>query len=231
MRSGIEYDEHHLVVAGAAAAHLLVRRVGGRARGVADGGDVHPGQAPERLLRAPEAAEAELCLLHALGERRLDSATVDEARVRGRDWFGSSRQRLGDARDLHRLAEQAHGIRLAAACGHSKFPACVAQHGRGLLPGPFHATAYGEAPTFRSTRSMSRRNRSVNSAFVIRRRWINAPGFPARGELPPRRPESGNRPARGREFAPVPSSRSRPESRGTVRESERSRGRAACLVR
>mmetsp|Transcript_40954 Transcript_40954/g.119634 ORF Transcript_40954/g.119634 Transcript_40954/m.119634 type:complete len:294 (-) Transcript_40954:360-1241(-) len=53
----VVHHAHALRVAGAAGARLLVRRVGREARTVADGGgvDAAAGQAPDTLLRAPEA--------------------------------------------------------------------------------------------------------------------------------------------------------------------------------
>ena len=115
----IEDHEDDLVVAGTPAAYLLVGRVGGRAGRIADRGDVYPRQAPERLLPAPEAAEAELRERHALGEGRLDAAAVDEVDVGGGDRIRPPRQRLAGARDLRHPAERVHGIRLAGKGGES----------------------------------------------------------------------------------------------------------------
>ena len=51
--------QHHLVVPGAATAHLLVGGVLQRAARVAHGGGVHARQPPEALLRPPEAPAVE----------------------------------------------------------------------------------------------------------------------------------------------------------------------------
>jgi len=55
----VEGDLHHLGMAGVAAAHIMVARLGEGAAGVADGGVAHPGQGAEDRLDAPEAAGTE----------------------------------------------------------------------------------------------------------------------------------------------------------------------------
>jgi len=72
-------------MAGPAAAGLAVGRVGREAALVADGSDPDPGDLPEGLLFAPEAAERELCDLVAvrvgtrerIAEDRMESGLDD----------------------------------------------------------------------------------------------------------------------------------------------------------
>ena len=66
----IVYDQHRLGMAGHAAAHLLIGRVGRVAAGIADRRHMHPVHSPEHALRPPEAAQAKLNLAHALREWR-----------------------------------------------------------------------------------------------------------------------------------------------------------------
>ena len=82
-------DQHGLGVPGLAAAHLLVRRVGGEAAHVAGGGRHDPGQPPEDALRAPEAAHGDVQHSGALGPRAVQGGA--EHLVRD----GDPRQRLG----------------------------------------------------------------------------------------------------------------------------------------
>ena len=76
----VEDGEHDLVVAGAAGADLLVRRVRREAARVADGGGVDAGRLPEHALGAPEAAHPEDRSLGAFGEGRAERRAEDEVR-------------------------------------------------------------------------------------------------------------------------------------------------------
>ena len=59
-------NQHVLRVAGTTGADLLVRRVRSDSALVADGRSVNAGDSPELLLRAPEAAHAEVKAFGAL---------------------------------------------------------------------------------------------------------------------------------------------------------------------
>jgi hypothetical protein len=75
----VEYDQHHLVVAGAARAYLLVGRVWRDARGIAHRRHPDPlAHLPELALGTPEAAQAEHRRLQALGVRPLQRPLVEE---------------------------------------------------------------------------------------------------------------------------------------------------------
>jgi len=87
--------EHHLVVAGAAAAHLLVGRIWRAARRIADRGDMDAvPKLPELSLGAPEAAQTEHRGLEAIRIRTLERTPIDEVVARGRDRLRAARQRL-----------------------------------------------------------------------------------------------------------------------------------------
>ena len=88
--------QHHLIVAGAAGAHLLVGRVGRVAARVADGGDVNAvAQFPKLALGAPEATHAEHRRLEAPRIRPLERPVKDEMLARGRNRRRAAGQRLG----------------------------------------------------------------------------------------------------------------------------------------
>ena len=86
---GVVGDEHGLGMARAARADLGVGRVGRVAARIAHGRRVDARQLPEEALGAPEAAEAELHDLDALGERGQERRA--EHGVPGRDGIASSR--------------------------------------------------------------------------------------------------------------------------------------------
>ena len=94
-------------MAGPAAAHLLVRRVGGEAAHVAGGGRHDPGQLPEDALRAPEAAHRDVEHPGALGPGAVaggcraprawwgcPAAARGVRSGRRRGWAGSSSRRV-----------------------------------------------------------------------------------------------------------------------------------------
>src|SRR5271170_5059071 len=81
-------------MAGAAAAHLLIGRVRGRAAGIADRGDPHSRSLPEYSFGAPEAAETEHRLLKAGGIRARQRMAVDEMPFGDLARLGAARQAI-----------------------------------------------------------------------------------------------------------------------------------------
>src|SRR5687767_8944101 len=77
-RSWIENDLYCLRMAGEPSAHLLIGRIGRVSANVADCRDMHAPYVPERLFRAPVAAESEIGDLAALGIRALERSAVHE---------------------------------------------------------------------------------------------------------------------------------------------------------
>src|SRR6185312_12389353 len=77
----VEHDAHHLGVTGGAGADFAVGRVRREAALVADRRRVDARLLPELALGAPEAAEAEVGDLEAVGARRRQSRAVDEVDV------------------------------------------------------------------------------------------------------------------------------------------------------
>ena len=80
--AGFEDHPHHLVVAGAPGAHLLVGGVGGVAAGIAHGRGPDARHLPEAPFRPPEAAHAEHRELESVRKRGFEPVAVDVVRVR-----------------------------------------------------------------------------------------------------------------------------------------------------
>ena len=99
-------DEHRLGVAGAAAAHLLIARVRGRAAGIADGGHPHPGSLPEHALGAPEAAEPENRLLEPCRIGPGERVAVDKVPVGRLDRLGAAGQAVFGPRNGQLVSHQ-----------------------------------------------------------------------------------------------------------------------------
>src|SRR4051812_42383704 len=117
----VEDDEDGLRVVRPAGADLLVGRIRRLAARVADRRGVDAGRLPEDPLRAPEAAEPELDLLEAVGERRVERRAEDVVGEAGDDRLLAAAQRRVGGQELGGLAdEEAHTSRVAA-------PGCAAR--------------------------------------------------------------------------------------------------------
>src|SRR5574340_1167709 len=75
---GIKHHAHYFSVASAARTHFFICRIRCIAARITCGGYIYAGLLPKLALRAPETAQAEHRLLHALGKRRLECVAVDE---------------------------------------------------------------------------------------------------------------------------------------------------------
>ena len=103
--------QHHLVVAGAARAELLVGRIRRVPAQITHRGGVDPiAQLPERALRAPKAPEPEDRGLEAGRVRAFEGTFQDEVARGGRDRIGTTGQRLGGRRHFSLLAEHEHAV-------------------------------------------------------------------------------------------------------------------------
>src|ERR1700689_549040 len=101
--------EHHLVMASAPAAPLLVGRVRRKATGVADRGHVNAvAELPEFALGAPEAAKPEHRHGEPLGIGPLERLAVDEMLPRRGDGAGTPGQSLLRVRHLGFLGKAKH---------------------------------------------------------------------------------------------------------------------------
>src|SRR6478609_1034506 len=106
---GVEDDPDGLGVAGPAAAHLVVGRVGRAAAGVADRRRPDTGDLPVDLLRAPEAAEAEDRDLEAVGDVVGDDGGVqDHVLAQGPHLVLAPRERLVGGGQGGGLADSEH---------------------------------------------------------------------------------------------------------------------------
>src|SRR5262249_53859004 len=103
-------DQHHLGMAGAARADLLVRRGLRQPPRIADRGRVDAVHLPELALRAPETAEAEERPLGPLGKRPLQGRTEHGVLLRHTHRDLASRQRLG----LRRHSQRSHALIVTA---------------------------------------------------------------------------------------------------------------------
>ena len=105
----VVHHQHHLVVAGAPGAHLLVGGVGGHAPRVADRGGVHPLHLPEEPLGAPEAPHPEHGPLAPVGERRHKRGAEHQVSVGLHlHGLGPPRQGVGGGRHPGLVASQQH---------------------------------------------------------------------------------------------------------------------------
>src|SRR5262249_8115233 len=105
----IEDHEHHLVVAGAAGANLLVGRIGRMTARIPDRSDVNAfAQFPKLALGAPEAAHPEHCQFEARRVWPLQRLVKNEMLPRGGDRCRAAGQRLGRGRHFKLLIEHEH---------------------------------------------------------------------------------------------------------------------------
>jgi hypothetical protein len=126
------HHEHHLVVAGLAAADLLIGRIGREAAGVSHRGRVDAvAQFPELTLGAPEAAHAEHRGLQALGPRSHERMTVDEMSGRSRDRRGAALERCRGGRHFGLLPGEEHDRLLSRPHPESAVPPAPPCAGRG----------------------------------------------------------------------------------------------------
>src|SRR5262249_16741940 len=101
---------HHLIVAGAPGADLLVGRIGRVTGRIARRSDVDAlTQLPEFALGAPEAAHAEHGFRIALRIGAFQRVAVDEVATRRRDRAVSARQGVGGVGYFELLAQAEHG--------------------------------------------------------------------------------------------------------------------------
>src|SRR5262249_15487077 len=106
---GIEYDEHHLVMARTPCAHLFIGRIGCEAAGVSDRS--HPDalpQLPNVALRSPKASQPEYRALVTLGIRALEGMLVEAIELRSCYWFSAPLERTLRRRHLGLLAGEEH---------------------------------------------------------------------------------------------------------------------------
>ena len=103
-------------MAGLPAADLLVRRVRGEAARVPDGRGDDAGQAPERLLGAPEAAESEGRGPGAVGPRARERRARHEVTVRDAHRVGAAAEGLVGRGHGRGATEEEHGDTLPTGC-------------------------------------------------------------------------------------------------------------------
>jgi hypothetical protein len=104
----VEDDLHHLGVARATRADLLVGRVRRDPRRIAGGGDIDAGDLPEHPLHAPETAHGQHRHLHLVGIGTLQRMAVDEVGFGRRDRRRAPRQGGVDGRHFEGFGGGGH---------------------------------------------------------------------------------------------------------------------------
>lgn len=103
----IEGHQNGLGMAGKAGAYLLIGRVGGEPAAEARRREPDARHAPENALGAPEIAEPEHGLHHALGRGGFQWPLEDVVTRRRGDRHGAARQRLARLRQVQLVIEHA----------------------------------------------------------------------------------------------------------------------------
>ena len=163
---GVEDDQHHFVVAGAAGADFLVAGVGREAARVSDRGDMDAvAELPELALGTPEASEPEHGGLKTVRIGPLQGASIDEMMGGGAQGLAAAGQRRCGRGHVQVFAERKHRGSPWRRLGAQYRKPRRRPHRRTIRHGPVPGAAWITKP--RSALSLSRaRSRSAASFFV-----------------------------------------------------------------